>query len=247
MRRGDLLEIEYTREDVLERTRTIHGKVLESSEHVKRGNYDSISIGDLHLMFGMYDELFFGKYFEKVHEGKVGFRLSKRMTRSAGKLQWNTVSGDAVISLGTTLLFQSFTNQSREITVNGIVCHDRLEATMRVLEHELIHLVEEVVVGSSSCSGPLFRRLALNIFGHTDVRHGLVTGYEIARDTFDLQVGDRCSFEHGGERYTGIIHRITKRATVFVEQEGGNYVGSGGTRYVKFYVPLAGLERVDDT
>ena len=132
------------------------------------------------------------------------------------------------------------------MTVNGIVCHDRLEATMRVLEHEIIHLIELIVFGSSSHSRPRFKRLSRNIFGHTDVTHQLVTQTEIAKKKFNLRVGDKVVFEFEGKQYRGIISRITKRATVMVENPHGAYVDAQGTHYTKYLVPLRFLKQVKD-
>jgi hypothetical protein len=55
-------------------------------------------------------------------------------------------------------------------------------------------------------------------------------------------VGDRVSFAHEGSRRVGRVHRITKRATVLVEDTRGRS-DSDGRRYTTFYVPLPLLRK----
>ena len=120
----------------------------------------------------------------------------------------------------------------------GIVCCDRLEATMRILEHEIIHLLELVLFESSSCAQPRFRHLSHHIFGHADVTHQLVTQTERAREKFNLRRGDEVQFEFEGKVHRGIISRITKRATVMVKDSKGHYADAQGNRFMKCYAPL---------
>jgi hypothetical protein len=49
------------------------------------------------------------------------------------------------------------------------------------------------------------------------------------------------AFVSGGRRRVGRVNRIRHRATVLVEDAGGmNY--TDGHKYLKFYVPIAGLK-----
>jgi hypothetical protein len=50
-------------------------------------------------------------------------------------------------------------------------------------------------------------------------------------------------FRLDGRHYTGRVNRITKRATVLVEDRSGERY-SDGKRYAKFYVPLEMLEKM---
>ena len=142
------------------------------------------------------------------------------------------------------MLFQAFNEDHREITVNGMVCTDRLQAMQRVFEHELIHLVELMFWGTSSCRQDRFQSLARRIFGHTEYTHRLITRTERARALHGIGVGERVSFSFEGSRLTGVVNRITKRATVLVESENGQPY-SNGKRYAKYYVPLEALRRVE--
>ncbi len=53
-------------------------------------------------------------------------------------------------------------------------------------------------------------------------------------------------FRVDGEELTGIVNRVTKRATVLVERDGGRRY-SDGKQYAKYYVPPRMLEIVNGT
>jgi uncharacterized protein (DUF433 family) len=147
------------------------------------------------------------------------------------------------LAVSAPLLFQTFREETRPITVTGIRCADRLEALQRIVEHEMVHLLELLVWRDSSCSQERFQRLANNLFGHTASHHHLVSQREIAHADFGIKVGDRVRFDYDGVQHTGVVNRITKRVTVLVEHSSGLRY-SDGKCYLKFYVPLPMLERV---
>jgi hypothetical protein len=100
-----------------------------------------------------------------------------------------------------------------------------------------VHLLELLVFNSSSCSVSRFHSLASSLFGHREYTHRLITPHERALKRFGIRRGDRVSFQAQGARLFGIVNRITKRATVLVEDErGARY--TDGKRYARFYVPL---------
>lgn len=82
--------------------------------------------------------------------------------------------------------------------------------------YELVRLLELLVWRESSCNRERFQRLAGNLFAHAAVRHELVTQREIAHRRFGIKIGDRVTFQYESVRHTGIIQRITQRATVLV-------------------------------
>lgn len=246
MMKKDLFDLAYTRQEIKEKTQRIYNQTLERSDYLDQANYTSIAISDLKQLFELYDQRFFNNFFAENYEDKIYFRLSKRMTKAAGKTQCFVKTNEFIITLSTTLIFQTFNDIMREIKVNGIICHDRLEATMRVFEHEIIHVIEHILFYTSSCSKPSFERFSRNIFGHTDVTHQLITQAEIAHESFGLHVGDIVTFEYEGKIYEGIINRITKRATIMVKDAKGRYMDSKRNRYVKFYIPLQYLRKVNN-
>ena len=240
----DIAHLKYTPGQIKKKTRKISRKILAESENINNGNFNSIAVRDVTRLFELYDQYFFERFFQDHHRQKIFFSLSERMTRSGGRIAYAQQTETYTISLSTTLIFQTFHDVTREVAVNGIVCHNRLEATMRILEHEIIHLLEYVRFGSSSCSKPRFQDLSYNIFGHTEVTHQLVTQTERARKKFNLRVGDKVSFEYNGENHHGFISRITKRATVMVIDPDGEYKDFQGNLYCKYYIPLSALEAV---
>jgi hypothetical protein len=228
--------------------------VIAESRAITSGALEAIAVADLHHLFTRYDDLFFeGRIGRRAAEldHPVRFSLSRRMTTAGGKTKFVRQRGDGTVKPGTpieialsvVLLAQTFHDVARTIRVNGIECTDRLEAVQRVFEHELVHLIELLVWGQSRCSASRFRALARRIFGHTEVTHDLVTQTERAAIRYDIAVGDAVSFEFDGHLYCGVVNRITKRATVLVEDKRG-MLYSNGKRYVKFYVPLSGLSRL---
>jgi hypothetical protein len=165
------------------------------------------------------------------------------MTRSAGtttrkvRCRRGLPHTSYEIAISAYLLFHTFRGEERTIRVSGIVCYDRLQALQRVFEHELIHLVEMLAWGDSACSGQRFQALAFKFFRHTDHRHELITPYERAVVQYGIRPGDRVAFQIDGVWHAGIVNRITKRATVLVENPRGQLFDDG-RRYLKFYVPL---------
>ncbi|WP_406696014.1 hypothetical protein V5E97_33960 [Singulisphaera sp. Ch08] len=69
-----------------------------------------------------------------------------------------------------------------------------------------------------------------------------MTPQERAAAVYQVRVGDRVSFEHEGLRHVGVINRITKRATVLVEDPKGRPY-TNGRRYSTFYVPVPSLSK----
>ena len=237
----DLSNLKYTQKNIRKKNRTIYRQTLAESIYLEQGNFDTIGPDDLECLFNLYDAHFFNGFFNKNYSGKMFFRLSERMTRAGGKIEYRRNPETYTIVLSTMLIFQTFDDVTRQVTVNGVVCHDRLEATMRILEHEIIHFLETALFGSSSCSKPRFRRLSRNIFGHTEATHRLVTQTERAHEKYDLRVGSVVSFEYDGATYQGVISRITVRATVMVRDPDGGFKDLSGTRYSKYYIPLENM------
>jgi len=69
-----------------------------------------------------------------------------------------------------------------------------------------------------------------------------VTSREIADKQHGIRVGDMVQFDMEGRRLTGRVNRITKRASVLVDDPTGPLFSNGG-RYMTYYVPLAMLSK----
>ncbi|MFO0927265.1 MAG: hypothetical protein U0736_09525 [Gemmataceae bacterium] len=251
-----LIACRFTADEIAARVRGIHEAVRRSSARITSGNFDIAAAEDLALLFDLYDRDFFAGDLRRMVAttgAPLAFEFSGRLTRSAGLTKRFAprhrrgapppAPSRFEIVLSSTLLFQTFRDVERTVRVNGLVCYDRLEAAQRVFEHELMHLLEMLVWAESSCTADRYKGLVWNVFGHTQTRHDLVTQQERARAKFDVKVGDRVTFDFDGARHTGVVNRITRRATVLVESPAGTPF-SDGKRYLKFYVPLPMLTRV---
>ena len=240
----------YSDRQISERTSRIHAEVLRGSAYLDAANFTIVHGDDLALLFDSYDQLFFEQACRRRLEElgvSLSFRVSRRMTRSGRRTTRTGSPGKEPvtfeISVSCTLLFSTFADVQRPITVAGITCNDRLEAMQRIFEHELIHLIEFLVWEESSCAGPLFQDLARRFFGHRDVMHDLITPQETAMTRYGIRRGDRVAFRLENIAYTGVVNRITHRATVLVEDKNGREYNDGH-RYSKFYVPLNMITRV---
>jgi hypothetical protein len=252
-----LLGLNHGPAEVARLARQVYDAVLERSGTIRAGNFTVIAARDLRLLFDLTDAAFFGGLLGasiREDDAEFTFRLSRRMTRVGGSTTVLREGGRGAagpggrararyeITVSTVLLFGTFLHVDRTVTVGGLVCRDRLEALQRVFEHELLHLAEFLAWGRSSCSEENFHRLSRQIFGHAGVRHDLVSPRELAAVTYGVRVGDRVSFEHEGVRRVGRVNRITRRATVLVEDPAGEPY-SDGKHYATFYVPVAMLRK----
>ena len=246
----DLLSPYNSPEDIAAKTTAIRQAVLRESDNLKQPNFECVSTEDLARLFGLYDRTFFKGLLAQAVKAKTGqplaFRLSSTMTRSGGKtilyrrrMPSRKVQANYEIAVASRMLFMTFKQVDRPVVVCGLTCKDRLEALHRIMEHEIIHLVELVIYGKSSCSARRFKELAANVFGHAGTTHALVTPGEHAAQ-YGIRVGSTVCFEFEGRRLIGRVNRVNRRATVLVEDaKGPRY--SDGKNYHKFYMPLKRL------
>lgn len=247
-----ILNQSFSKEEIKLNQKKIYRLILEKSSYLESGNFELIHPSDLELLFSLYEEIFFeNRIRETLQEIPLYFECSNRMTSAGAKtesfirrLPDGTKKVDYfVIKVSTKLLYNTFEEGDRDITVTGILCKDRLQAMQRLFEHELIHLLELLIWNNSSCSAHRFQSIAHRFFGHTQHTHQLITPRERARTEFSLEVGCRVKFDFEGETFIGFINRITTRATVLVESSKGRRY-SDGKQYQKFYIPLDWLKRV---
>lgn len=232
------------------RATQIHATVLAKSKFVSEPNFGRIHNTDLALLFAEYDAAFFGGQIKAaLGQEPLTFGLSQRMTSSGGKTtrltQRLTGKRRFEISVATTILFNCFSDlDHRPITACGIVCRDRLDALQRIMEHEITHLVEMLLWTKSSCSQERFHSITRRFFGHLENKHNLITPRERAAVKFGIKPGTKVRFRFDGAQFTGIVNRVSKRATVLVEDaRGARY--SNGKHYAKYYVPVQILEPLE--
>ncbi len=240
----------FDAEQIAARTVQIHAVVLSKSRFIDAPNFTKIHPADLEMLFAEYDDAFFGRQIKQLlGTTPLHFGLSKRMTSAGGKTasytDRRTGSKRFEISVSTAILFGCFhEDDHRPITASGIVCRDRLDALQRVMEHELVHLVEMLLWQNSSCSQARFHSITRRFFGHTENMHKLITPKELAIVKFGIKPGMTVRFRFDGVEHTGIVNRISKRATVLVEDDRGQRY-TNGKHYAKFYVPVQSLEAVE--
>jgi len=226
----------------------IYRGILERSRYVRVPNFSQIHTGDLMYLFDAYDQCFFGGLCRAALAGDIlEFRLSNRMSRSGGMTMRSRGPAGKThfeITVSTMLLFQTFRagEMDREVTVAGLAVDDRTEALQRIFEHELIHWVELACWEHSKCAHPRFQTIASRIFGHQEHTHNLVTQHERAA-AVGIRNGEMVEFTFEGRTFRGRVNRITRRATVLVDDPNGIRYTDGRV-YRKFYVPISALRRV---
>ena len=252
----DIASVRNPPEVIAARAAAIRAALLRDSPHIRQPNFERIAAEDLEHLFDLYDRQFFDGWLRQAVKARtpvpLTFRVSRTMTRAGGKTilhrrrrpggEWRT---EYEIAIASRMLFMTFGRIDRPVTVGGLPCADRLEALQRIVEHELVHLIELVVWGRSSCRAGRFKALAANLFGHAGTTHALVTPREEAAVRHGIAPGGRVEFEYEGRRLVGKVNRVHRRATVLVDAPNGRPYTDGG-RYAKFYVPLAMLRPVEE-
>jgi hypothetical protein len=255
-RQAKLFVLLYSASEVDARKARIYESLLAQSPQVREGNFQLIGTDDLERLFNWYDREFFaGRLGEMLMEDEahpMTFRLSRRLVSAAGQTIREVRRIDRhgkpfakveyEITISATLLFNTFHEVDRPVTVGGLVCKDRVEALQRIFEHELLHLAEFLAWGRSNCRAANFHRLSRRIFAHEGAFHDLITPREQARAAYDIRIGDYVSFEIDGSQHAGRVNRITRRATVLVENPRG-VLFDDGKHYLTFYVPLPLLRK----
>lgn len=188
---------------------------------------------DLKFLFHLYDYFYFSELMSK--HIKISLTYSNRLTKSAGLVKYSLYTQKAEIIFSIPLIFIAYLNDSTGHQVNGVFCKTPVEALMRVMEHELTHLIEYVLFKKSSCSNPQFLKICYNLFGHTESKHMIGINSESNRVKYSFKKGETVSFLFNGTKYHGILNRITKRATVIVNDNNS---------IRKFYVPVNLLKRI---
>ncbi len=235
--------------DISLRRDMIRDAVIAASDNIKSGDINTIGTIDLDLLFKLYDEIFFDYFFTNNFKGKLTFSLSKRMSRSAGKLiiprNLKYLKPDEeVYDLRMAVDFYfKFKDLEREKTVNGIIAKDSLEALQLVFEHELCHLIEAHLFRETSCKKARFKTLAANFFGHIESYHELPTAVEIVAEKYNIKPGEHIYFDYEGKTIKGFVQAINKRATIMVADKKGVYENKNGIRFSKWYVPVNALKK----
>lgn len=205
-------------------------------------NSSTLTTADLRLAFQVTDELFFEGMVRRLlakTQSPLSFRLGYRLTQAGGKTTcrtWANHHRHFEIAVAPRLLAATFATQS-SVMVTGLRCETPQAALLRIMEHEMLHLIEMVLWRRSTCQQPRFRRLARNWFGHLSSDHHLLTPQRHAARQHQIHIGSRVCFEFANRSWSGVVNHIERRATVLVRDPRGTRF-SDGQRYRKFYVPL---------
>jgi hypothetical protein len=251
----DVFSRRYEPRTIEAKTKNISGRLLAGSPHMRQLNFEAIADRDVATLFRLYDEVFFDGSLERRITEKskepMTFRVSSRMTRAGGKTimrerRYRNGKRTVIyeIAVASRLLFLTFSDVDRPVTIGGMPCENRLQALQRIIEHEIIHSIELLEWGRSSCNQSRFKHLVGDIFGHTHVRHDLVLPEEDAAKRLGIRLGAMAAFDIEGERLIGRVNRVNRRATMLVEDANGDRY-SDGNRYQKYYVPLRHLRAVE--
>lgn len=234
--------LKYHKEDIVRKRNIIRNEFIIKSKNVSSGKLKCMSNEDLKILFSLYDDEFFGGYFNREFKGNIKFSLSTRMTSAAGKTIYSKNikkmqedEENYEIRMGIKFFFEYYTVE-REKIVSGIKTKDSLEAFQIVFEHELCHLLELHIFKESSCKKLRFKTMVYRLFAQTEVNHQLPSQKEIVLEKYGINIGQRVSFLSEGKKYNGFIHKINKRATVMVLDKKGTYRDAPGNKYSKWYV-----------
>lgn len=242
----------WTRRELRDLRDEVFREVIRRSDQISNGNFKVISNEDLGILFHAIDDYFFDGCVASVCEQEsskpLSFRLSTRMTTSGGMTTMQQTRGrrpkrEFEIAIATTPLFETY-KLDANACVGGIVCQNRLEALQRIMEHEMVHLIELLLWNRSNCSANPFREIIRRIFGHVESHHQLLTPQDVALKRLGIRTGDKVQFEFQGSTLQGFVNRISKRATVLVSCPSGVRYNDG-VRYQKYYVPLNHLRPVN--
>jgi len=199
---------------IQQRVQQIHQEVLAHSRYLRETDFRAIHPQDLEYLFGAYDERFFAGLSQRALEGrKIRFRLSPSMSKAGGKTARFTSSTGEVsyeIAIAISMLFDGFGKKDRRISVCGLECQNRLEALQRILDHEMVHLVEQLCWESSDCATARFQGIAKRFFLHRAHTHDLVTRRERAAES-GIRVGSWVTFALEDTRLNSAVSLQEKR------------------------------------
>lgn len=240
-----------TEESEARRTR-IRQHILMCSRWIQIPNFVRFNDQDLHTLYEQYDRLFFHEQLSKTllqkSEEPLVLRFNGRLRSSGGITRRirhpGRMSFRFLIEISRNILLENFRTPGQTVTVTGKHCTDRLDALMRIMEHELLHLAEYLVFDQSRCSASRFRSAAYALFGHTTHQHAMTTRRSRVLASTSFRPGHRVRFTLNHQTFQGMINRIHTRATVLVESSAGKRY-TDGKKYLKFYVPIRCLQASD--
>jgi hypothetical protein len=224
----------------------IRSELLANSRHIKEPNFTAIDPRDVEFLFDAYDSRFLDGLCRPALAGRrLTWKLSGLLTRSGGITKHIRHRGGEVsfeIMIASAMLFEGFREGSGPASVAGVECHTRVDALQRIVEHELIHLLEFLCWDTSNCSKPRFQEIASRLFLHRAHTHSLMTR-RVQAAKLGIRRGSLVMFHFQGRPVVGRVARVSRRATVLVEDaKGVRY--TDGKFYAKYSVGIGALTPV---
>ena len=155
---------------------------------VESAMFSKLSERVLPYLFDLYDRYVFNGILRHLFPD-MDFGVSNKPGELGNALMQGAY---AKISLNYELLLNAFAS-GRPEACNGTVCHTRIDALMGFMEHEILHCLILRLCPEKQDHGPMFKRMAYHLFGHTTYKHDL--GRPLLREQFDAKT----NIVHGRE------------------------------------------------
>lgn len=175
-------------------------------------------------MYKLYDYYFFSNLISNSL-AKVGgsaiFKFTDRMTSTGGSCG---IVGRCTyeMKISSDRLNKLTPENISNVHANGITPINKIEALQLIFEHELVHMILQMFSIAKEMHGPFFQKIALNLFGHTDFRHGItdsrlsgsnINNIRVTKD--QLYVGQTISYKSNtGEIVTGLVVKLNPKKAI---------------------------------
>lgn len=195
---------------------------LLSTMVIRYGEYPTLSEAMMKEMYEFYDaNFFYGLLSKQVGNRAVTYKISNKATKSAGSLRM----GDPVRITLSQPIFRDVVGNVDNLSVNGLSVSNRMDAIMRVMEHELVHLAlssSDTDKHAVEGHGTLFKAIVKGLFGHTETTHQLISKIPSSVECLAkelLRVGDVVSYRSkAGDIVTGKVIKLNPvRAQLLLE------------------------------
>lgn len=161
----------YTKKIASAKLNEIRRKIYKQFSRFKN-SVPKMKPTDLHALLKAYDDTCFnGDILRLMREMKYTIEFK---TRGEPTFTTEGICTHTTCEYTITILTEKFSRVNGITNVAGHMCNDQLECLMRVLEHELCHLIIFVFctdIYIADQHGPLFINTISELFGHRDVRH----------------------------------------------------------------------------
>jgi hypothetical protein len=145
----------------------------------KYGPYPGLETKMMKKIYDYYDTHFFDGLLERQIKsrghGGINFEVSNKATSIGGSVRLRKEEPIRLM-LARSVIEDVTKDKVDALKVNGLPIINRVDAIMRVMEHELVHvalLTSENKAHILEHHGPLFKAMVKGLFGHTGTKHEL--------------------------------------------------------------------------